>query len=87
MLKRIKIQGYKSLVDLEVNFEHLAVLVGPNASGKSNFLDALHLLSRVATSQTLKGAFDPPYRGHALESFTFGKGRYQEPLGTGNGIV
>ena len=73
MLKRIKIQGYKSLVDLEVNFEHLAVLVGPNASGKSNFLDALHLLSRVATSRTLKEAFDPPYRGHALESFTFGK--------------
>ena len=71
MLKRIKIQGYKSLVDLEVNFEHLAVLVGPNASGKSNFLDALHLLSRVATSRTLKEAFDPPYRGHALESFTF----------------
>lgn len=73
MLKRIKIQGYKSLVDLEVNFEHLAVLVGPNASGKSNFLDALHLLSRVATSRTLKEAFDPPYRGHALESFTFGE--------------
>ncbi|RKU08383.1 recombinase RecF [Candidatus Poribacteria bacterium] len=73
MLKRIKIQGYKSLVDLEVNFGHLAVLVGPNASGKSNFLDALHLLSRIATSRTLKEAFGPPYRGHALESFTFGK--------------
>ena len=73
MLKRIKIQGYKSLVDLEVNFEHLAVLVGPNASGKSNFLDALHLLSRLATSRTLREAFDPPYRGHPLESFTFGK--------------
>ena len=73
MLKRIKIQGYKSLMDLEVNFGHLAVLVGPNASGKSNFLDALHLLSRVATSRTLKEAFEPPYRGHALESFTFGE--------------
>ena len=73
MLRRIKIQGYKSLVDLEVNFEYLAVLVGPNASGKSNFLDALHLLSRVATSRTLKEAFEPPYRGHALESFTFGE--------------
>ena len=73
MLKRIKIQGYKSLMDLEASFGHLVVLVGPNASGKSNFLDALHLLSRVATSRTLKEAFDPPYRGHALESFTFGK--------------
>ena len=72
MLKRIKIQGYKSLVDLELNLKHLSVLVGPNASGKSNFLDALQLLSRMTTCQTLEEAFDPPYRGHPLESFTFG---------------
>ena len=72
MLKRIKIQGYKSLVDLELNLKPLSVLVGPNASGKSNFLDALQLLSRITTSQTLEEAFDPPYRGHPLESFTFG---------------
>ena len=72
MLKRIKIQGYKSLVDLEVNLKPLSVFVGPNASGKSNFLDALQLLSRMATCQTLEDAFDPPYRGHPLESFTLG---------------
>lgn len=72
MLKRIKIQGYKSLVDLELNLEPLCVLVGSNASGKSNFLDALQLLSRMTTCQTLEEAFDPPYRGHPLESFTFG---------------
>ena len=72
MLKRIKIQGYKSLVDLELNLKPLSVLVGPNASGKSNFLDALQLLSRIATCHTLEDAFEPPYRGHPLESFTFG---------------
>ena len=72
MLKRIKIQGYKSLVNLEVNLKPLSVLVGPNASGKSNFLDALQLLSRMTTCQTLEDAFEPPYRGHPLESFTFG---------------
>ena len=72
MLKRIKIQGYKSLVDLELNLKPLSVLVGPNASGKSNFLDALQLLSRMTTCQTLEDAFDHPYRGHPLESFTFG---------------
>lgn len=72
MLKRIRIQTYKSLVDVEVNLESLAVIVGPNAAGKSNFLDALQLLSRLATSQTLKEAFEPPYRGTPLESFTFG---------------
>ena len=72
MLKRIKIQGYKSLVDLELNLKPLSVLIGPNASGKSNFLDALQLLSQITTSSTLEEAFDPPYRGHPLESFTFG---------------
>ena len=74
MLKRIKIQGFKSLADVEVNLEFLSVLIGPNASGKSNFLDALHLLSRIATSRTLSEAFAPPYRGKPLETFTFGKG-------------
>ena len=71
MLKRIKIQGYKSLVDVEVHLGHLAVLIGPNASGKSNFLDALHLLSRIASCRTLREAF-APHRGYPLEAFTFG---------------
>ncbi len=72
MLKRIRIRGYKSLADLEVTLTPLSVLFGPNASGKSNFLDALQLLSRIVTNRTLKEAFDPPYRGTPLESFTFG---------------
>lgn len=73
MLKRIRIKGYKSLRDLEVNLNPLSVLFGPNAAGKSNFLDALQLLSRIATSRTLKDAFEPPYRGKPLESFSFGE--------------
>src|SRR5260370_32981929 len=72
MLKRVKIQGYKSLVDVEVQLQPLTVLFGPNASGKSNFLDALQLLSRIATSENLNFAFASPYRGTPLESFTFG---------------
>ncbi|GBE12272.1 hypothetical protein BMS3Abin13_00559 [bacterium BMS3Abin13] len=73
MLKRIKIKGYKSLVDLEVRLCPLSVLFGPNAAGKSNFLDALQLLSGLVTSRTLKEAFEPPYRGKPLESFSFGR--------------
>jgi predicted ATPase len=72
MLKRVAIKGYKSLADVEVELEPLCVIFGPNAAGKSNFLDALQLLSRLATSRTLKEAFQPPYRGTPLESFTFG---------------
>src|SRR5437764_582830 len=72
MLRRIRIQNYKSLVDVDVRLEPLTAIFGPNAAGKSNFLDALQLLSRLTTCRTLKEAFEPPYRGTPLESFTFG---------------
>lgn len=72
MLKRVRIQNYKSLVDLDIKLEPLTVIFGPNAAGKSNFLDVLQLLSRLTTCRTLREAFDPPYRGTPLESFTFG---------------
>ncbi len=71
MIRRIHIQNYKSLRNVEVTLRPLVVLFGPNAAGKSNFIDALQLLSRVASSRSLKEAFDPPYRGKPLESFSF----------------
>ncbi|MSP00004.1 MAG: recombinase RecF [Acetobacteraceae bacterium] len=80
MLTRIRIKGYKSLQDVEVRLPALALLMGPNAAGKSNFLDCLQLLSKLTTSRTLKEAFEPPYRGKPLESFTFGPGGVRESL-------
>jgi len=71
MLRRIHIRGYKSLADVRVELKPLSVIFGPNAAGKSNFLDTLQLVSRLATSRTLREAFEPPYRGTPLESFTF----------------
>ena len=73
MIRRIHIQGYKSLRDVEVELKPLSILFGPNAAGKSNFLDALQLLSRIAGSRSLKEAFEPPYRGRPMESFSFGE--------------
>ena len=70
MLKRIRIKGYKSFHDVEVRLSPLAVMFGPNAAGKSNLLDALQLLAKLGTSRTVKEAFEPPYRGKPLESFT-----------------
>ncbi|MCC6391191.1 MAG: AAA family ATPase [Bryobacterales bacterium] len=72
MIHRIHIRNYKSLLDVKVVLKPLSLLFGPNAAGKSNFIDALQLLSRVATSRTLKEAFEPPYRGKPMESFWFG---------------
>ena len=73
MLTRIHVRGYKSLCDLELELKPLTLLFGPNAAGKSNLLDAVQLVSRLATSRTLKEAFAPPYRGKPLESFTMGE--------------
>ena len=47
MLERIRIKGYKSLSDPEVRLSPLTLLFGPNAAGKSNFLDALQLLFKI----------------------------------------
>jgi predicted ATPase len=73
MIRRIHIQRYKSLRDVDVELRPLSVLFGPNAAGKSNFIDALQLLSRIAGSRSLKEAFEPPYRGKPMESFSFGE--------------
>ena len=43
-LRRVRIRGYKSIAFCDVTLEALTVLVGRNASGKSNFLDALAFL-------------------------------------------
>ena len=72
MIRRVHIVGYKSLRNVEIRLRPLSVLFGPNSAGKSNFLDALQLLSRTASSRTLSEAFEPPYRGTPLESFSFG---------------
>jgi predicted ATPase len=71
MIRRIHVQRYKSLRDVDVALQPLSVLFGPNAAGKSNFIDALQLLSRIARSRSLKEAFEPPYRGKPMESFSF----------------
>src|SRR5947209_715712 len=40
-LQRVRIRGYKSIAFCDVRLEPLTLLVGRNATGKSNFLDAL----------------------------------------------
>jgi predicted ATPase len=40
-LRRVRIRGYKSIGFCDVRLQPLTILVGRNAAGKSNFLDAL----------------------------------------------
>lgn len=46
-IEKLKIENYKSLRDLNVNPQNLTVLVGANASGKSNFADCLDFISET----------------------------------------
>jgi predicted ATPase len=81
MLEQITIQAFKSLNQVEaLGLPRLTVLFGPNAAGKSNFLDAVQALSRIGTSRTLSDALQDPIRGYPIEAFTFPAGGLTELL-------
>jgi ABC-type uncharacterized transport system ATPase component len=48
MLTRLKITGFKSLSQLEIEPANVNVFIGANGSGKSNILEAIGLLSAAA---------------------------------------
>jgi predicted ATPase len=56
-LHRIVLRNYKSIGNCDVRLGPLTYLVGANGSGKSNFLDALHLV-RDALSGSLDNALN-----------------------------
>ena len=56
-LHRIVLRNYKSIGNCDVRLGALTYLVGANGSGKSNFLDALHLV-RDALSGSLDNALN-----------------------------
>ena len=96
-LDRLTIRGFKSIRELE-NFEprSLNVLIGPNGSGKTNFIDVFRMLSRMQDGhlQMYIAEQDGPnslmYRGTRLSKqidakFAFGRNRYSfalTPAGT-----
>ncbi|XXX77909.1 AAA family ATPase [Sorangium sp. So ce134] len=72
MITRLEVDGFKSLREFSVDFEPFTVLVGPNSAGKSNILDALALLSRLAT-RPIEEAFKQG-RGRSIDQFTRRRG-------------
>ena len=53
-ITRVVLENYKSIAFCDVKLGPLSILVGPNASGKSNFLDALRFLSEAMNAPVEK---------------------------------
>lgn len=64
MLTRIEINGFKTFDDFHVDVGPMLVILGPNASGKSNLFDAIQLLSMLAATDlrtAVKGLRGEPH--------------------------
>jgi predicted ATPase len=56
MITRIKINGFKSLLNMELYLGPFTCIAGANAIGKSNFFDALSFLSNLADKTIIEAA-------------------------------
>jgi len=59
MLEKLHVHGFRTLVDTEVTFDPLTLMIGRNGSGKTSLLDALKLLGNFARGGVDR-AFGPP---------------------------
>ena len=69
MITRIRIHGFKSLRKVELKLGRMNLLVGANASGKSNFLDALRVLQGVGNGFTVSEILDGKPRSATNEAW------------------
>ena len=84
-ITELRLTAFKSYSDVKLSIEPLTVLIGRNGSGKSNALDALEVLSRLARGDEVRDAMEgnrrdaEPIRGgldgcapHGSDSFQIG---------------
>lgn len=56
MLTRLKVSGFKNLVDADVRFGPFTCITGANGAGKSNLFDAIKFLSALAERPFIEAA-------------------------------
>ncbi|MGA0555535.1 AAA family ATPase [Larkinella sp. VNQ87] len=65
MLKRVSIQNFKSLKDVTLDLQKVNLLIGPNNSGKTNFLKAFSTIEKVVIEKE-----DIDYDDHYKKDFS-----------------
>lgn len=58
MLTRLKVSGFKNLVDVDIPFGPFTCIAGANGVGKSNLLDAISFLSALAERPLIEAALN-----------------------------
>jgi predicted ATPase len=56
MLTRLKVSGFKNLLEVDVRFGPFTCIAGPNGAGKSNLFDAIRFLSALADRPLMEAA-------------------------------
>lgn len=82
MLTRLRVQGFKNLLDLDVRFGPFTCIAGRNAAGKSNLFDAirfLHLLTRHPIMEAVKLLRETKGRAPEARSLFTAFGNYRAP--------
>lgn len=81
VIEEVRLTAFKSFKEAVLPLDELTLLVGRNGSGKSNALDGLWALARMAGGEDLRDAFDggrdgPVVRGGAAGCAPFGQSAF-----------
>jgi AAA domain, putative AbiEii toxin, Type IV TA system len=87
MLERLRLTDFKSFVDEQAELSPLTLLVGANASGKSNFVDALRFLRQTALDMSLAEILDGEESGPGAWTGIRGGAREAARVGTSAFVV
>ncbi|MEZ6088218.1 MAG: AAA family ATPase [Pirellulaceae bacterium] len=69
MIHEIRIQNFKSIQDVTVEFSDVTVLVGRSGTGKSNFVEAVRFLRDLLRKQSAELAGVRPFPKQRNPSF------------------
>jgi DNA repair ATPase RecN len=80
MLTRLKVSGFKNLVDVDVSFGPFTCIAGANGVGKSNLFDAIHFLSALADVALMEAALSVRHDATFCLFTLAGRPKLQRPL-------
>lgn len=81
MITRLRVTGFKNLVDVDVRFGSFTCIAGENGVGKSNLFDAITFLSALAEHDLMSAASrvrDPEGRSSDLRTLFSRSGEHRE---------